>query len=92
MIYVNHSFMTFAYAGFLKENGETLVTWKRAASMDEVLQEADIISLHPILDKTTYHLVNKERLAKMKKEAILINCSRRPVIDESFVLKLYLAH
>nr|ACJ85450.1 unknown [Medicago truncatula] len=50
--------------------------------MDEVLQGADIISLHPILDKTTYHLVNKERLAKMKKEAILINCSRGPVIDE----------
>ncbi|XP_045806859.1 glycerate dehydrogenase-like [Trifolium pratense] len=48
--------------------------------MDEVLQEA--ISFHPILDKTTYHLVNKERLAKMKKEAILINCSRGPVIDE----------
>ncbi|KAK7318219.1 hypothetical protein RJT34_02918 [Clitoria ternatea] len=50
--------------------------------MDEVLQEADMISLHPVLDKTTYHLVNKERLAKMKKEAILINCSRGPVIDE----------
>lgn len=40
------------------------------------------ISLHPVLDKTTYHLVNKERLAKMKKEVILINCSRGPVIDE----------
>lgn len=36
-----------------------------------------------MLDKTTYHLVNKERLAKMKKEAILINCSRGPVIDEA---------
>jgi hydroxypyruvate reductase 1 len=71
-----------AYGAFLKANGETPVTWKRAASMDEVLQEADIISLHPVLDKTTYHLVNKERLAKMKKEAILINCSRGPVIDE----------
>ncbi|KAF1878834.1 hypothetical protein Lal_00047506 [Lupinus albus] len=58
------------------------MTWKRAASMDEVLQEADLISLHPILDKTTYHLVNKERLSKMKKEAILINCSRGPVVDE----------
>ena len=41
------------------------------------------ISLHPVLDKTTYHLVNKERLGKMKKEAILINCSRGPVIDEA---------
>lgn len=71
-----------AYGQFLKASGEQPVTWKRAASMDEVLREADLISLHPVLDKTTYHLVNKERLSMMKKEAILINCSRGPVIDE----------
>ncbi|XP_027367932.1 glycerate dehydrogenase HPR, peroxisomal isoform X2 [Abrus precatorius] len=76
-----------AYAAFLKANGETPVTWKRASTMDEVLQEADIISLHPVLDKTTYHLVNKERLAKMKKEAILVNCSRGPVIDEAALVE-----
>nr|KYP69180.1 Glycerate dehydrogenase [Cajanus cajan] len=77
------------YGAFLKASGETPVTWKRASSMDEVLQEADIISLHPVLDKTTYHLVNKERLAKMKKarEAILINCSRGPVIDEAALVE-----
>ncbi|WVY96614.1 hypothetical protein V8G54_028765 [Vigna mungo] len=76
-----------SYGAFLKASGETPVTWKRASSMDEVLQEADIISLHPVLDKTTYHLVNKERLAKMKKEAILINCSRGPVIDEAALVE-----
>ncbi|KAH9655152.1 glycerate dehydrogenase HPR (peroxisomal) [Citrus sinensis] len=70
------------YGQFLKANGEQPVTWKRASSMDEVLREADVISLHPVLDKTTYHLINKERLATMKKEAILVNCSRGPVIDE----------
>ncbi|KAL0561019.1 hypothetical protein IC582_001437 [Cucumis melo] len=51
--------------------------------MDEVLREADVISLHPVLDKTTFHLVNKESLKAMKKDAILINCSRGPVIDEA---------
>ncbi|KAK6946433.1 D-isomer specific 2-hydroxyacid dehydrogenase, NAD-binding domain [Dillenia turbinata] len=71
-----------AYGEFLKANGERPVTWRRASSMDEVLQEADVISLHPILDKTTYHLINKERLSKMKKDAILVNCSRGPVVDE----------
>ncbi|OWM80430.1 hypothetical protein CDL15_Pgr019710 [Punica granatum] len=71
-----------AYGQFLKANGEQPVTWKRASSMDEVLREADLISLHPVLDKTTYHLINKESLATMKKEAILVNCSRGPVIDE----------
>ncbi|KAA3465535.1 glycerate dehydrogenase [Gossypium australe] len=71
-----------AYGEFLKSNGEQPVHWKRASSMDEVLREADVISLHPVLDKTTYHLINKESLATMKKEAILVNCSRGPVIDE----------
>ncbi|KAF2302078.1 hypothetical protein GH714_032400 [Hevea brasiliensis] len=71
-----------AYGAFLQANGEQPVTWKRASSMDEVLREADVISLHPILDKTTYHLINKERLSTMKKEAILVNCSRGPVVDE----------
>nr|GEX74869.1 glycerate dehydrogenase [Tanacetum cinerariifolium] len=76
-----------AYGQFLKASGEEPVTWKRASSMDEVLQQADVISLHPILDKTTYHLINKERLSKMKKEAILINCSRGPVVDEEALVE-----
>ncbi|PHU14620.1 Glycerate dehydrogenase HPR, peroxisomal [Capsicum chinense] len=67
---------------FLKVNGKQLVTWKRASFMEEVLREAGVIILHPVLDKTTYHLVNKERLAMMKKKVILVNCSRGPVIDE----------
>ncbi|EPS61101.1 hydroxypyruvate reductase, partial [Genlisea aurea] len=71
-----------AYGEFLKANGEQPVTWKRASAMDEVLREADVISLHPVLDKTTYHLINKQSLAIMKKEAILVNCSRGPVVDE----------
>ncbi|KAA0873807.1 hypothetical protein EYC94_25845, partial [Enterobacter hormaechei] len=71
-----------AYGQFLKANGEQPVTWKRAATMEDVLREADVISLHPVLDKTTYHLINPERLAIMKKEAVLVNASRGPVIDE----------
>ncbi|KAM3233410.1 hypothetical protein P3L10_018769 [Capsicum annuum] len=70
------------YGQFLKVNGEQLVTWKRASFMEEVLREAGVIILHPVLDKTTYHLVNKERLAMMKKKVILVNYSRGPVIDE----------
>ncbi|XP_042437131.1 glycerate dehydrogenase HPR, peroxisomal-like [Zingiber officinale] len=45
------------------------------------------ISLHPVLDKTTYHLINKETLAIVKKEAILVNASRGPVIDEAALVE-----
>ncbi len=50
---------------------------------DEVLKNADIISLHvPLLDSTK-HLINENRLRMMKKSAYLINTSRGPVVDEN---------
>lgn len=72
-----------AYGEFLMSQGEVPVTWKRASAVEDVLRDADVISLHPVLDKTTYHLINKDRLSIMKKEAILVNASRGPVIDEA---------
>jgi hydroxypyruvate reductase 1 len=72
-----------AYAEFLKTRGEQPVSCVRAESADEVLEEADVVSLHPVLDETTHHLINKERLSLMKERAILVNTSRGPVIDEA---------
>jgi lactate dehydrogenase-like 2-hydroxyacid dehydrogenase len=52
------------------------------ATVDEVLREADVVSIHvPLLDSTK-HLINRERLAMMKKTAYIVNTSRGPVIDE----------
>ena len=52
------------------------------ASVEEVLREADVVSVHvPLLDSTR-HLINAERLAMMKKSAYLINTSRGPIVDE----------
>lgn len=49
----------------------------------EILRTAEIISLHvPLLPSTT-HLINKNTLATMKRNAIIINTSRGPVIDEN---------
>lgn len=71
------------YADFLAEHGEPRVTCTRVDSPEAVLQQADVVSLHPVLDATTHHLMNAERLNLMKEEAILINASRGPVIDEA---------
>lgn len=49
---------------------------------EEVLREADIVSLHVPLLPETHHLINKKSLATMKKTAFLINTSRGPVVDE----------
>jgi len=72
-----------SYGEFLRSWREEPVFCRRAESLEEVLREADVVSLHTVLDETTYHMINAERLALMKENAVLINTSRGPVIDES---------
>ena len=57
------------------------------ATPEEVLKEADAVTVHvPLLPATT-HLLNKERLAMMKPSAYLVNTSRGPVIDEAALVE-----
>jgi phosphoglycerate dehydrogenase-like enzyme len=50
--------------------------------IDSLIEEADIVSLHVPLNKHTYHLLNEDRLRRMKKTAVLINTCRGGVVDE----------
>lgn len=54
----------------------------RMLTLEEVLQEADIVSLHLPATPATYRLINAERLALMKPNALLINTARGAVVDE----------
>lgn len=56
-------------------------------TIEEVLKEADFISLHVPLLESTHHLMNEERFKMMKPTAYLINTSRGPVVDEYALLK-----
>ena len=71
------------YNEFLAAQGQPPVSCKRAATVEELLQEADCVSIHTILDEFTHHLINAQRLALMKNDALLVNTSRGPVIDEA---------
>jgi glyoxylate reductase len=69
----------------VKQNGalEKEISCTYCSDIDEVLRQADVVSVHvPLLD-STHHLLNAERLSSMKQTAILINTSRGPVIDEA---------
>jgi D-lactate dehydrogenase len=56
-------------------------------SLDEVLQQSDIISLHCPLTPETHHIINKDTLARMKKSAMLINTSRGKLVDTSATIE-----
>jgi hydroxypyruvate reductase 1 len=71
------------FSSFLTSQGEATVNVTRASTVDEVLEKADVVSLHPLLDETTRHLINEERLSLMKANAVLVNTARGPVIDEA---------
>ncbi len=62
---------------------ESSVAAQFKATPEELLKEADVVTVHvPLLDSTR-HLLNAERLALMKPTAYLVNSSRGPVIDEA---------
>jgi len=56
--------------------------------LDDLLKESDFVSLHTALTPETKHLINAERLKKMKPTAYLINTSRGPIIDEKALVEV----
>jgi hydroxypyruvate reductase 1 len=72
-----------AYSNFLVAQGLEPVKCKRAATVEDLLANADCVSIHTVLDESTHHLINAERLALMRPNAIIVNTSRGPVIDEN---------
>jgi phosphoglycerate dehydrogenase-like enzyme len=55
---------------------------KRAASLDELLQTSDFVSLHVGLNKSTRGMIGARQLGLMKPTSYLINTSRGPLVDE----------
>ncbi|MEX4086409.1 2-hydroxyacid dehydrogenase [Haemophilus influenzae] len=64
------------------EHKDATVCREGYTPFDEVLKQADIVTLHCPLTETTKNLINVETLSKMKKGAFLINTGRGPLIDE----------
>ncbi len=60
----------------LDKHGATRVT------LDELIKQADYVSVHVPLNKQTHHLINAERLAQMKDTAVILNTARGPIIDQ----------
>lgn len=61
---------------FAQEHGVT-----RCASMDEVLENSDIVSLHCFLSDETRGMINKEKIAEMRDGVIVLNCARGELVE-----------
>lgn len=59
---------------------------RRALSVEDLLSRSQFVSLHvPLLD-TTRNLINAERLALLRKDAVLLNFARPEIVDETAVI------
>jgi D-lactate dehydrogenase len=56
------------------------------ASLEDTLAGADIITLHAPANPSTFHLINRERLAMMKRGAYLVNTARGSLVDTDALL------
>ena len=65
------------------------VTYK---SLDEVLRESDLISLHCPATKENHHMINLESIEKMKDGVILVNTSRGMLVDTEDLIQGIRAH
>lgn len=56
-------------------------------TFDELLARSDFISLHSVLDESTFHMFSAPQFAKMKRSAYIINASRGQVIDQKALVE-----
>jgi D-3-phosphoglycerate dehydrogenase len=72
-----------AYDPFLSQARADELKVELAATPDIALTGADVVTLHVPLTPETQHILNAERLALMNKGAIVVNCARGGLIDET---------
>ena len=77
-----------AYDPYIKELGDNEKDY-RLSSLEDIFQNADIVSLHLPLTEETKNLINKSSFSKMQNQPIIINTSRGSVVNENDLIEAY---
>jgi glyoxylate reductase len=75
--------MDLVYHDQYRNEGAERELGARYLELDELLRTSDFVSIHTPLTPETTHLIGADELERMKPEAVLVNTSRGPVVDES---------
>lgn len=78
--------MKILYHDIVKSEDFEMLTEAQFATLDRLLKEADLVTLHVPLCEDTHHLIGKKELTMMKDSAILINTARGPVVDQEALI------
>jgi len=69
------------------ENEEVKKSGVPYVTLDEMWQQADVITLHAPLTKENHHMINKEAIAKMKDGVMIVNTARGGLIDSEALIR-----
>lgn len=78
--------MNILYHDVTKSEDFEMLTEAKFVSIEHLLRESDVVTLHVPLTPATKHLIGQRELELMKDSAILINTARGPVVDEEALI------
>ena len=79
---------TIAYDPYLPKEIAERNNIQLLDSLEELLKESDVISVHAALTEETYHMLDYEKLKLMKKGSYIVNCARGGIVDEDALYRL----
>lgn len=75
------------YDPYLKLGIERSLNVDRSETLEFLLENSDIVSIHTPLTDETYHMIGEDQLRKMKKHALIVNTARGAIIDKKALLR-----
>ena len=80
------------YDPYIPDGGDQSVGFGRRETLEELMRESDVVTVHTPLTEETRGMINGQALSCMKKDAILINSSRGEVVDVEAVVEALKAY